>query len=117
MESRREGAPDHRLLLAACSLLALALAGWWIWNRLPPPQIGEDEDVFKTVDALFTAVTSRDEDRLADCEERLHASREEGRLADSPAHYLDGVIDQARAGQWDRAARQLYAFMYGQRGG
>jgi hypothetical protein len=43
----------------AVSLAALAACGLAWWAR--PPQLGADEDVFKAVDALFTAVTARRE--------------------------------------------------------
>jgi hypothetical protein len=31
------------------------------------------------------------------------------------ADYLDAVIEQARSGQWEAAAKRLYDFMYRQR--
>lgn len=107
-ESRRE-------LFAGTVLLILVLAAV-AWSRWPPPQLAADEDVLRTVDALFTALTSRDLDRLEDCERRLRTYRESGRLAEKPAQFLDGVMQQARADKWEPAAKRLYAFMYGQRG-
>src|SRR5437899_11068560 len=87
---------------------------WWAWwDR--PPQMGSDKEVFKAVDALFTAVTARDEKLLADCEQRLLALRDGGRLPDAAATYLDRVIQTARAGQWQTAAERLYDFMKAQR--
>jgi len=80
-----------------------------------PPQMGVDEDVFHTVDALFTAVTARDEKRLGECEQRLHAYRAAGKLPAGPADYLDGVIGRARGGKWQAAAERLYDFMLAQR--
>ena len=80
-----------------------------------PPQMGTDEDVFHTVDALFTAVTARDEKRLGECEQRLHAYRVSGKLPAGPADYLDRVIAKARGGGWESAAERLYEFMLSQR--
>jgi hypothetical protein len=80
-----------------------------------PPQIGTDDEVFATVDALFTALTSRDESRLDDCEERLLELREANQLPASAADHLDSVLQQARSGQWEPAAKRLYDFMYSQR--
>jgi hypothetical protein len=75
-----------------------------------------DERVFKTVDALFTAIRSRDLSRMEDSDRRLKTYREEGRISDAAAGYLDDIIQQARGGQWEPAAKRLYAFMRGQRG-
>ena len=77
--------------------------------------MGADDDVFKTVDALFTAVNMKDEAKLAQCERRLHAYRDAGKLPKSSAEYLDGVIAKARAGSWDSATERLYEFMLAQR--
>ena len=80
-----------------------------------PPQMGTSEDVFHTVDALYTAVRGRDEKRLADCERRLHAHREGGKLPPAAAESLDGIVRKARNGSWDTAAERLYDFMLAQR--
>jgi hypothetical protein len=83
------------------------------WGR--PPQMGADEEVFATVDALFTAVTARDERLVAQCETRLHAARDEGKLPPAAAAHLDSVIARARAGRWESAAQRLYDFMKAQK--
>lgn len=107
---------QRKWVVAAGGLLALIGMGWVIWSRLPPPQLEVDEQVFNTVDALFTAITARDSDRLHECEERLDTYYEEGRISDKVAHSLDVVIEQAHDGKWEPAARRLYDFMLGQRG-
>ncbi|HSQ57296.1 MAG TPA: hypothetical protein VLM40_16360 [Gemmata sp.] len=96
-------------LLAAGALVVLLA----FLNR--SPQMGADEEVFRTVDALFTATTARDEKRLAECEGRLHTLRDEGRLPESAAKFLDEVIARARSGRWETAAEKLYSFMLDQR--
>jgi hypothetical protein len=80
-----------------------------------PPQIGADEEVFKTVDALFTAVTARDEKLLGQCQQRLDALKDAGKLPDDASEYLDGIIRKAHKGRWESAAEKLYAFMSAQR--
>jgi hypothetical protein len=77
--------------------------------------MGADEDVFKNVDALYTAVRNQDEKRLGECEQRLQADRDAGKLPPAAAGYLDSVIRQARAGRWEPAAQSLYDFMRAQR--
>jgi hypothetical protein len=77
--------------------------------------MGADEEVSKTVDALFTAVTARDEKLLADCERRLLAFKGAGKLPLEASGYLDNIISKARAGRWEPAAQSLYDFMRAQR--
>ncbi len=80
-----------------------------------PPQLAPSEDVFKTVDALYTAVRMKDEKRLGECEQRLHAYRDAGKLPKEASESLDGVIAKARAGSWESATERLYEFMLAQR--
>src|SRR5437667_12319739 len=87
-------------------LLAVALV-WW--GR--PPQMGADAEVARAIDALFTAVTARDEKLLGDCEQRLRALKDSGQLPAGAWDYLGGVIEKARAGRWEPAAERLYGFM------
>ena len=68
----------------------------------------------KVVDALYTAVTSRNKTRLAQCEERLHTLRDEGKLPRPAADYLDGLIATARTGNWQGATHKLFDFMKAQ---
>lgn len=106
-------APHGRLvaILAGACLLALLIA-WWCWPA--KPALGSDREVVATTDALFTALTSQNEDRLAECERRFHALRETGHLPTDAAEYLAKIVGQARAGRWDAAARKLYAFIRSQ---
>ncbi len=108
---------------------ARARVAWWVLGGLAaiavllvalryftqPPQMGVDDDVFKTVDALYTAVRMKDEVKLGQCEQRLHAHRDAGKLPESPAAFLDGIIAKARSGKWDSATERLYDFMLAQR--
>lgn len=108
------GDPTRVGLLAMGGLVVLAavLVGIALW---PTPQMGPDEEVFRTVDALYTAVRLRDADKVARCEKRLHAARDAGKLPGSAASRLDGVIAMARAGGWQAATERLYSFMKAQR--
>ena len=108
------GSRQRVALFALGGLAALAAVALIIFLRRPP-QMGPDEEVFKTVDALFTAVSSQDEKRLADCEQRLAAHKAAGKLPKGAADYLDGVVATARRGRWESAAQSLYDFMLAQR--
>jgi hypothetical protein len=96
--------------LVAVAVLGVAIAYW-----MRPPQMGADEDVFRSVDALYTAVRSRNEVQLSRCEERLRGYREAGKLPKKSADYLSRVIAKARSGRWEAATEELYEFMLAQR--
>lgn len=118
MASKFTGEPTglrRRLLRAALGVLSATLVVVVLLGLRPQPQMGADEDVFNTVDALFTAVTARDPKRLGDCEKRLRQYREAGKLPEAAAKVLDGVIGTARSGEWRPAAERLYTFMEAQR--
>ena len=86
-------------MLAVTGVAGLCIGGglllWW-WSR--PPQMGSDEDVAKSVDALFTAITARDDNLLGQCERRLHGYVDDGRLPAEASAFLDGIIATARSG-------------------
>lgn len=110
------GRPRRVLAVGICGTLSVGAIVLCLLARRSPPQLPRDEEVFKTVDALFTAMTSRDTGRLEDCEQRLSAYHATGRMSDAATDFLNSVIDQAHAGDWEPAAHRLYDFMLGQRG-
>jgi hypothetical protein len=93
----------------------LLLFGIWYGWLGRPPQVGADKESIKVVDALYTAVTSRNPKRLAQCEEQLHTLRDAGKLPRRTADYLDGLINTARGGNWQGASHKLVDFMRAQR--
>ena len=95
------------LLLAACAALYLGCG--------PAPQLGASPEVFKTVDALFTAIGNRDAQRIGECEHRLHEANKAGTLPDDAWDQLATVIKDTRSSQWQNAAETLYDFMMDQR--
>jgi hypothetical protein len=48
-------------------------------------------------------------------EQRLRTLTDSGKLPGNAWNYLDGVIENARAGRWESAAEKLYGFMRAQR--
>jgi hypothetical protein len=106
----------RNLAVVAGGVLAVIGIAWAIWSRLPPPQLQADEQVFNTVDALFTALTARDRKRLEECERRLKGYHDDGRMSNAAANTLDTIIKLAQDGKWEPAAKELYGFMLGQRG-
>jgi hypothetical protein len=105
----------NRLASILVALTAFAAGAFFVQYLRSCPQIGSDEEVSKTIDALFTALTSKDVQRLSDCEQRLQSYREAGDLPHSAAANLEGMIKQARAGEWESSARILYDFILAQR--
>lgn len=96
--------------LVIFAVLIGILLAWW-----RPPQMGADEEVFTTVDALYTAVTARNPHLVAQCEMRLDAYRNANKLPPSAAAYLSDVIARTKNGHWESAAQRLYDFMKVQR--
>ena len=105
----------ERLAWIVAGVLAFGFVVWLLLGLRQPPQMGADPEVFHTVDALYTAVRNRDESRLANCEKRLLAQRQAGKLPEASANHLDGIIAEARGGGWTSAAQNLYDFMLAQR--
>jgi hypothetical protein len=109
---------DRNRLSALVLAITIFAAGILLVRYLKSPaQLGEDERVMKTVDALFTAITSKDSQQLSNCEDRLEQFVDEGDLAPNAGNALAVLIDQARDGQWESSARKLYDFILAQRRG
>ena len=102
----------HRvsLLILCATLLALVAAGCG-----SPPQIGADKETFRAVDALYTAVSLREQALVARCESRLAQLRDAGKLPVAASDALTSIINEARNGQWEPAQARLARFMEGQR--
>ena len=67
-----DSANNSRQKRFAILALAATVVAVFLWIKLRShPQMGPDEEVFRTVDALFTAVTAREPKLVADCELRL----------------------------------------------
>ena len=103
-----------RAAVAAAGASALLL-GIWFACCGQPPQVGGDKESLRAVEALYTAVSSRNTSRLANCEEQLHALRDQGKLPRAAADYLDGLISTARGGDWKGATHKIFDFMKAQR--
>lgn len=99
--------------LIGVAVLVVGVGLFFYFSR--PPQMGTSEEVFHAVDALYTAVRSQDEKRLAACERQLAGYRAAGKLPADAADALDRIIRRARGGAWESAAERLYEFMLAQR--
>ena len=79
------------------------------------PQFTGDEECFSAVDALWTAVTSQQKPWLEQSARELERLRDSGKLSDEAWKALESPIAQARDGQWEPAARELYDLIKAQR--
>ena len=116
MSSENDGTSRERYAkYALIGIVAMVVIGVVIhyWNR--PPQMGTSEEVFNTVDALYTAVRNQDDKRMSECETRLKGYREAGKLPENAANALDAIVRKARSGAWETAVSRLYEFMLAQR--
>ena len=103
------------LVFVVLVVLAIGVGIALYFGLRSPPQMGTSEEVFNTVDALYTAVRNEDEKRVADCEQRLRTAHETGKLPAEAWETLRGIIAKTKSGRWQSAAEALYAFMKGQR--
>jgi hypothetical protein len=86
--------------------LALTLSGCG-----GPPRIGPEKDAMKTVDALYTAVSLRDETLVDDSLARLRTLRERGKLPDRAFRSLQAIALDAKGGAWEPSQDRLIRFM------
>ena len=77
-------------------------------------QMGADPATFKAVDALYTAVSLREPDRVDRCVTTLVSLRDAGKLESGPLEALEGIAAEAKSGSWESAQSRLGRFMRGQ---
>ena len=106
---------EHRRTASGIGFATIVLVVLLVQNFRSQPQIGSNEDVAKTVDALFTSLTSKDLKRLHECEVRLKEYREQGVLPHSAANSLTSIIESAKSRHWGDSAQRLYDFILAQR--
>lgn len=80
-----------------------------------PAQIGAAPEVFKTVDALYTAVSLREPKLVDPCLAALKGFHEAGQLPSDAFSTLEAIISEAKGGAWEDAQTRLSRFMQGQR--
>lgn len=96
----------RRSFWGAVIAIGVVLAwGWMSWNAVP--NFKANDDALKTIDALFTAINSRDAIRVAMCQESLTKHASSGQLNPAAMTELSNCCDQARLGGWENAARRL----------
>ncbi len=79
-----------------------------------PSQIGPDREAFKTVDAMYTAVSLREPVQLGRCEATFRALKSAGKLPEPAYNELNSIAEEAKGGHWESAQLRLHDFMQGQ---
>ena len=80
------------------------------------PSIGLDKESFTTVDALYSAVSLKDERQLGQNAATLDRLHEAGRLPNDAHKALAKIIAEAKSGDWASSREHLRDFMLDQRG-
>ncbi len=80
-----------------------------------PPQVVDDGECFRAVDALWTAVTSKRTDLLEQTANELDLLHAAGNLTEAGHRALTSIIRDARSKEWAKSATNLKHFMQGQR--
>ena len=80
--------------------------GWTAWTGVP--KFNASDEALKTIDALFTAINSRDEKRIATCKAQLEKHTQKGKLSPPAMLELKKCCEQATSGSWEEAAHRLY---------
>lgn len=110
-KSKPQTLGSRRSVVAIIGIVSILIGGLAYWRWADTPQLAADGDVYASLDALFTAVTSRRESLVANCESKLVAMHSEGRIPEPAWQRIAHVIELAKAGQWESAASDLYAFI------
>lgn len=96
--------------LGVTLLLACVLGGCG-----SPPQVFHDEQTYKTIDALWTALSTRRRDLLESTSAELSRLNSAGKLSPEGLAALTPILEKARRDEWQPAMVDLKAFIQGQR--
>ena len=109
------GRNSGRNYLIAFAFIAVLLGGYQTWRWYStPPHLGASPEAKKTLDGLFTALTARDEAKLATCMERIEVHFAEGKLSEKAINELRTCCQMAKADSWEKAAKRLYWIIFEQ---
>jgi hypothetical protein len=99
-------------IASACAIVlicAMSVAGCQ-----KTPQLG-NEECLGAADALWTAITAKDQSLVDQSEQVLKQLHAESKLTAEALDHLQEVIATARGGDWDGARGDLKSFVRGQR--
>jgi hypothetical protein len=106
MRTNIESTHRRSLWFLVIAIAVLFGWGWMSWTSVP--SLKASGDALKTIDALFTAINSRDSTRVALYRERLLKHASSGQLNPVAMVELSDCCEQATSGAWEDAAHRLY---------
>ena len=101
--------PSNRtrwLVLLAGFVVLILVWGWANWTTVP--KFEASDKALKTIDALFTAINSHDDKRVASCKNQLEVHSNNGELSHQAKIELNKCCELAVSGSWESAAQRLY---------
>ena len=104
--SQKQINPKLLYVMLPLLVVGLSLWGWAAWTSVP--KFKANDEALKTIDALFTAINSHDEKRIATCKTQLEKHVRSGNLSPQAMAELASCCEQATSGSWEDAARRLY---------
>ncbi|MBM4074603.1 MAG: hypothetical protein FJ267_03045 [Planctomycetes bacterium] len=75
------------------------------------PAAVDSEDAMLAIDALYTAITSRQSKLVEDVHDRLKSLASAQKLSSEALRQLESIIESANSGKWESAAKQVDHFI------
>ncbi len=105
----------NRNVLWGAALALCLVGGFQVWRWYSaPPRMAASAEAKKSLDGLFTAITTRDSAKLATCMERIEVHFSEGRLSENAVNEVRTCCKMAQSDSWDKAAERLYWLIFEQ---
>jgi len=79
------------------------------------PQVLNNDDAFRQLDALWTAISARRPEMIRQCRDGLTQLHRDQKLSDAGWKVVEGILTQAEQGDWTNAALRLKKLIRGQR--
>lgn len=106
---------SHWMTIVAGTVVVLFAAWFAFWPKATP-QLNQDPEVLSALDAVFTAINSRNSKELERLDKILVSHHEEGRINLDAHQRVQAISSVAKNGEWELAAEQLYSFIERQQG-
>lgn len=99
---------NRSIAIAIVFVLGIGLTVWGIRWYLQPPVVSEGQ--LRYIQLLRTAVSSENEQQVTGVERVLKKNLDDGELTPKEWRHFQSIIDRAKRGEWDSAARACEGF-------